>query len=312
MNGTIGLIILLLVGLVVLWAATVLMTVRLLTRPPRRGYASAVSRGKPGDPGELARSRRFSSWSLKFGGGELPVWDIEGDRYSDPGAPVVILAHGWGDSRLGALARLDGFDGCARIVAVDLPGHGDSSKGPRFTLGAREIDAVAALIGQVRAQDARPIVLYGWSLGAGLCIAAAARSPERIAGVIAENPYRQPWTPARNVLRLYGLPHRFTLMPALWIVGMRTGIGRRWVGFDRAEHAIKLRAAAPGCRLLVVHGENDEICPPEDGRKVAECGRGALEVIAGKGHNDLWSGEGTPRERVAAFVEGCARADQGR
>lgn len=307
MNGLVGLLILLALGLAVLWAAVVLLTVRLLTRPPRRTYASAVSRGKAGDPGELPAPRKFTSWTLKASGGEFPIWDIEGLAKDNAAAPVVILAHGWGDSKLGVLSRLPALEAAARIIGLDLPGHGESSRRPGFTLGVREIDVVQELVAELRRQEpSRPIVLWGWSLGAGLCIAAAARAPEQIFGVIAESPYRQPWTPARNVLRLYGLPHRFTLLPALRLVGLRTGIGWSWSGFDRAEHAVRLRANAPGCSLLVVHGEEDDICPLEDGKKIAECGRGSLIAIAGKGHNDLWSTEPTPADAVRSFLKGLA------
>lgn len=305
MNGAIGIMLLLAAGLVALWAAVVLMTVRLLTRPPRRSYASAVSKGKAGDPGELATPREFSTWSLKAEGGEFPVWDIPSVGPPEPDAPVVILAHGWGDSKLGALSRLAALDRAARTVAIDLPGHGDASRSPGFSLGVGEVAVLGALLDEVRRQEPdRPLVLWGWSLGAGVCLAAAARAPQGIAGVIAESPYRHPWTPARNVLRLYGLPHRFTLLPALWIVGMRGGIGWKWTGFDRAEHAVRLRANAPGCGLLVVHGVEDDICPIADGRKIAETGRGTLAPIEGKGHNDLWSGEGTPAGIVRDFLAG--------
>ncbi len=302
MHGALGLIILLLVGLATLWACVVLMTVRLLTHPPRRTYASAVARGKAGDPGELATPRAFSTWTLKSGGGEFPIWDVEGLAKSDAGAPIVVLVHGWGDSKLGTLSRLPALDDAARIVALDLPGHGESSRRPRFTLGVGEVDVLIDLLDELRRQETRPIVLFGWSLGAGLSLAAAARSPERVHAVIAESPYRQPWTPARNVLTLYGLPHRLTLMPALWIIGLGNGIGVRWRGFDRAEHAVRLRASSPSCKVLIVHGELDDICPPADGRKIAEMAHGSYVGVAGKGHNDVWSGEGTPTDPVATLV----------
>src|SRR5438105_2541012 len=96
----------------------------MLTHPARRTYASAVARGKPGDPSELGAALEFSAWGLKTGGLELPVWDIRGERED---GPVVVLTHGWGDSRIGALARLGAVAATAsRVVAWDMRGHGEA------------------------------------------------------------------------------------------------------------------------------------------------------------------------------------------
>src|SRR5438067_981099 len=101
-----GLSVLLGVGLLIAITAATLYTIYLLTPPPRRTYASALARGRPGDPGELdlgPRGKRpWSAWNFQWQGLDLPVWDIEGDK---PDGPVFILSHGWGDSRIGGLTR---------------------------------------------------------------------------------------------------------------------------------------------------------------------------------------------------------------
>lgn len=316
MDGAGGFVILLLVGLAALWLAVVLITVRMLTRPPRRTYASALARGKPGDPGELPTPRAFSSWSLTVPGGELPVWDIPGDAPgSGSGRVIVAMVHGWGDSKIGALSRLGAvLPVCARVVAVDLPGHGEAGPRPRFTLGVREPEVCAALVRELRRQEPEAaIVLHGWSLGAGAAVAAAGREDVPVAGVIAESLYRVPPTPARGVLTMYGLPHRATLRPALLLLALRLGQGAgeglSWTRFDRAARARDLRAR--GVRLLVLHGSADEICPPEDGRAVAEAGGGELIVLDRKGHTDLWSGTTTPEAVVRSYLESLARGPVG-
>jgi pimeloyl-ACP methyl ester carboxylesterase len=162
----------------------------------------------------------------------------------------------------------------------DLPGHGEAPG--RCSLGVDEADDLVALVERV-AGDA-PVALYGWSLGAGMSIAAAARDG-RVAGVIAEAPYRLAITPARNVMRMNGLPYRMNLPVAMGLVGLRLGVGVGWRGFDRADLASRL-----ACPLLVVHGSTDEICPIVDGREIAGAApRGEIVVIEGAGHNDLWS-----------------------
>jgi pimeloyl-ACP methyl ester carboxylesterase len=294
----IGLAELLAVGLVILWGWAVVFTAWMLTHPPRRTYASAVSRGKPGDPSELARARAFTVWGLRAGGLELPVWDIAGDR---PEGPVVVLTHGWGDSRIGALARLEAVAAVAsRVIAWDLPGHGEA-RGV-CTLGAREADDLRMLVRRVREEPAgAPIVLMGWSLGAGVSIAAA-EGDRGIAGVIAESPYRLARTPARNVMRGRRLPWRATLGPAFSLLRLVLGPGLRDRAFDRARHAAGL-----ACPLLVLHGERDEICPVADGRAIAGAAvKGDAMVVATAGHNDLWSEAGHAPAcgaAVRAFIE---------
>jgi pimeloyl-ACP methyl ester carboxylesterase len=260
----------------------VAFTAWMLTHPSRRTYASAVARGKPGDPSELARAREFSAWGLRVGGIELPVWDIRGDR---AGGSVVVLTHGWGDSRIGALARLGAVAADAsRVVAWDMRGHGEA---PGIcTLGVREAGDLRELVRRVReGSPGAAVVLMGWSLGAGVSIAAAAE--EGVAGVIAESPYRLAATPARNVLRARGLPWRVTLGPAFALLRVLLGRGLRDREFDRATLAARL-----GCPLMVLHGAEDAICPLEDGRAVAAARVGfEIAVIAGAGHNDLWTDE---------------------
>jgi pimeloyl-ACP methyl ester carboxylesterase len=241
------------------------------------------------------------------------VWEIEGD---DPAGPVVILTHGWADSRIGGLARANAVAAVAsRLILWDLAGHGES---PGVShLGTAEITDLGALVDLLRSPGRQqsgnsPIVLYGWSLGAGVSIVVAARSTAHIAAVVAESPYRLPETPALNVLRARSLPHRLTLAPALWLVGALTGVGPgfrppsapspRTSVFDRAVHAARLT-----CPLLVLHGTDDEVCPIEDGRAIAAAApKATLGEIPGARHNDLWT-EPQHAERAAAAVQSFVR-----
>ncbi|MDX2130994.1 MAG: alpha/beta hydrolase [Planctomycetota bacterium] len=292
-----GLGVLLAVGLGLAWLLVAGWTIATLVRPPRRTYASALARGRPGDPGELAPGprgvRAWRSWTVRWGGLDLPVWEIDGD---DREGPVVVLTHGWGDSRIGALTRAPHVLGRASSVVMwDLPGHGEAPG--RCTLGEREVDALRAVLEALasRGPDASPpVVLFGWSLGAGVSIVAAgggptgsARRTPRIAGVIAEAPYRLVSTPARGMLVSMGLPHRATLGPALWAVGVWCGAGASWKGFDRAAAAARL-----GVPLLVIHGSDDAICPIADGRAIAAAAPHAeFCEVPGAGHSGIWTEE---------------------
>lgn len=291
-----GLLQLLAIGLAVCVVAAVWYTMLTLRRPPRRGYAFAVSRGIPGDPSEVSasdgRGVRFAEWTLRSRGMDLPVWDVEG---RDGLGATVIVSHGWGESRVMALSRLDALLGVSRRVLLwDLPGHGAAPG--RCGLGAQEHRDLLALIGNVRAQrdadgvETGPLVLYGSSLGAGVSIVAAAEDGN-IDLVIAEAPYRVPIVPARNVLRQAGLPYRVPLPVAMALLGLRLAGTASWSvggdagGFDRVLHARRLR-----CPLVVIHGDRDTVCPVEDGEAIAAAAeRGRMERIEDAGHLDLWT-----------------------
>lgn len=291
-----GLLILLAAGLLLLWAGVVVYTAWLLTHPPRRTYAWAVSRGLPGDPGEMTPPMSFTAWTCRSGGVDLPAWTIEGKRAD---GPVIVITHGWADSRIVMLERAAALVEVARQVVVwELPGHGEA--GGACTLGARESVHLRAVVEAVRG-DAR-VVLYGFSLGAGVSIVAAAElGASRLSGVIAEAPYRIPATPARNVLRLRGLPYRSTLGPALLLARSKAGRDLAPGVFDRVAWAARMPKSVP---LLVLHGDADAVCPLDDARAIASAApAGRLVVVAGGDHQGLWSTPSTREACVAAVRE---------
>lgn len=279
-SGVLGLAVLLSIGLTLACAMMVRVTVRTLTRPPRRTYSWAVARGKPGDPGELPVTRSFREWSFASRGHSFPAWDIMGD---DPAGPLVVVTHGWGDSRVTMLDRADAL--CrlsSRVVVWDLPGQGDAPG--LCSLGVREPEDLSALLAALPAGE--PVVLYGFSLGAGVSIVAArAVSGAGLVGVIAEAPYRVPATPARAVLHQTGMPYRWNLPCALWWIGLRLRGGLAAASFDRCEHAALV--AVP---LLVIHTEEDEICPIQDGESIAAAApKGLMLRVVGGDHLGLWT-----------------------
>jgi pimeloyl-ACP methyl ester carboxylesterase len=274
-----GLVILLIIAAALLWIGAVLSVAWMLTHPPRRTYAAAVARKRPGDPSELQPPREFEQWSFQSRGLDFPVWDVRGDLPA--GGPIIILCHGWADSRIGGLLRIAALAPFAsRLILWDSRGHGEAPG--TCALGTTEIEDLAALL--ERAPDSAPRVLYGWSLGAGVSIAVGARGTS-ISAIIAESPYRLPITPARNVLRARGLPYRTNLKPAMWLMRLALGPDLSDSRFDRAALAADLR-----CPFLVVHGEADEVCPVDDGRETAASApNGSIAVIPGGRHNDLWT-----------------------
>jgi len=300
LEAIIGLLPLLLIGLALSVALATWLVVRRLRRPPRRTSGWAIAKGRAADPSELDQPLSFDTWMLEpqsapYKGLRLPVWEIAG---LDEGGPTLVMTPGWGDSRLGLLLRAERLaSSCSRMLLWDPPGHGEAPGLCR--LGWDEHLILGDLLDRA-CPGAERAVLYGASMGAGCAIVLAAQraEDERIAGVVAESPYRLPLTPAINVLRHAGMPWRVPAPLAFWWIGARIGAGPGWRGFDRADHASRMRVP-----LLVLHGTRDGISPLADAEAIAGAAtRGRLEIIEGAGHNNLWT------ERP--YAEASARAVQ--
>ena len=97
----------------------------------------------------------------------------------DPGAPAILLVHGLagqlGHYTFGVTGRLPGR---CRVVAVDRPGSGYSTRGPGTQADLKtQADILAALIAHLKLE--RPLVV-GHSLGGALALALALDHPQRV------------------------------------------------------------------------------------------------------------------------------------
>lgn len=283
-----GLLMLMAIGFALYAAFLVGSTLLTLQYPPRRTYAWAVSRRVAGEPGELSPPLDFRRFEFTSRGRALVAWDIQG---LDPAGPLVVLTHGWSDSKVGALSRVSALAPmCSRLIAWDLPGHGESPGA--CELGLREAEDLLQLLRTIDAGEGVPVILMGWSLGAGVSLVAAKEA--NVAGVIAEAAYRFGDTPARNVMRARGSPWRMNLPLAIWLVCKRARVAESaWSKFDRAAHAESL-----ACPLLVLHGSADIVSPPDEARAITSNAKhAAYHEIPGARHNDMWT---NPANREAA------------
>jgi pimeloyl-ACP methyl ester carboxylesterase len=94
-------------------------------------------------------------------------------------ARALVFLHGIGATRRQWSPQMRGLASSHRAIAADLPGHGDFS-GTRFTLDTA-IDHVERVIDEYAGGRA---MVAGVSLGGYVAIAAAARTPKKVAGLV--------------------------------------------------------------------------------------------------------------------------------
>ncbi|ACU38308.1 alpha/beta hydrolase [Actinosynnema pretiosum subsp. pretiosum] len=250
---------------------------------------------------------------LTLDGGAL-AYDLTGDT-----GPLVVLAHGMGDSRaayrfLAPLLVAAGH----RVATVDLRGHGESSTGwPEHTRTAIAGDLVALI-----RHLGGPAVLVGHSISGGAATIAAATAPELVTALVELTPFTR-----AQAFSLGDLAHPAYRRGMLALLGMAafgsTGSwlrylelaypGPRPADWDARQAEIKAMLDEPGrmkalramgqgtpadagaqlanvkCPVLVVQGELDPdwVSPRAEGEAVVAdlpAGLGRLAVVEGAGH----------------------------
>jgi pimeloyl-ACP methyl ester carboxylesterase len=236
---------------------------------------------------------------------------IRGSSLRGRGNLAFLVVHG-----LAANSLAPGFREFAEsltrygpVWSIDLRGHGSS--GGECTLGNREAIDVAAAVKQIRTETDLPVILAGFSMGAGASVRAAALY-EPVDGVVAiSGPaewggWRGPG--ARRTSLIWRTPGGRRLMRML--SGVR--IAKPDLRTESPADAARQLSSTP---LLVVHGEADAFFPPEESRELFRAANEPkqLWLVEDGGHAEalfMVPGESVVGDRVDAFADEVARRIQ--
>jgi pyruvate dehydrogenase E2 component (dihydrolipoamide acetyltransferase) len=230
---------------------------------------------------------------------------------SDAPATLVFI-HGLGGAQSTWASVLGNFAETSRVVALDLPGHGASSKPSPDEGGDYSVPALAAAVGEVIEKlDLAPAVLVGHSLGGATALDLALSRPKLVRGLvlidsaglgaevsgdlldrIEAEPSREE---AQKLLDLFFADKRYVLDRGIDdMYASRTAPG--------ADAAVKAAANAAFSRegqsiryderlgeltqpILIVWGEQDAVLPAAHGVSAANAvPRAWFELLEGVGH----------------------------
>ena len=229
---------------------------------------------------QLGRIARMTGERMRVGGADLAVFRIEGD--SPPSAPLLIWAHGWGQTHQALLPIAEAMRRRAPSILFDLPGFGASPLPPAAWSTADYADAAAEFLSQLPAGRR---LWIGHSFGARIGLQLAARHPALLAGLVliaaaGLPPRRSLGARASRAMRRWS----FRLARAFVPEGAaRERLRQRFGSADYRSADAGLRpilvkavsenlasvARMVRCPTLLLFGHQDRETPPEIGERFA-------------------------------------------
>src|SRR5256886_14453005 len=219
-------------------------------------------------------------------------------------------------------SQLQGLPGALRMIALDLPGHGESETAP----GASVDDYAAAAADFLIALDCGPVIVVGHSLGGSIAIALAARRPDLVRGlVLIASCVKLPLVDSvgeRLVAYLPGPLRRllfFSMVkkvlfaleaPAdavtITMQELRACRPETILNDVRVARAMDLTEQAGGLDVptLVLTGSRDRLTTPALAQRLSALIRGSrLRIVDGAGHMVPLEAPQSVNREIVAFVE---------
>jgi pimeloyl-ACP methyl ester carboxylesterase len=284
----------------------------------------------------------YAALESKYTDGASRFLDLPGGFHvhyqdeGDPGKPLLVLLHGFGDSFTTWEGWVHELEGKFHIISVDFPGHGLTRAPEEYQLAG---DGLADFVAAFAAKLALPkFAVAGNSMGGGAAWQLAVRHPDRIDALIlvdaAGFPNEKPPAEVPLAFRLLQYPIGRAVLRnidnrPLIDEGLKTdvfdkslitpAIVDRWAEFQRAPGhrailiGVNFRAQTQATAdllgtikvpTLVLHGESDVLIEPASARKFAAAIRGAkLITYPHVGHLPQIEIPRRSAADVAAFLE---------
>jgi pimeloyl-ACP methyl ester carboxylesterase len=246
------------------------------------------------------------------------------ERVPEAAGPHILLIHGSGINARYWVDQLRGLR-AARVLAIDLPGHGESDDTATQSI-EHHADVAADFID---ALDAAPVIAVGHSLGGGIALALASRRPAAVhALVLLSTCARLPSAsgPAQWLLPFLPSPVRKAMffMTAQGLLfassasGRVVGLGMQELRACRPEtlasdvamsRSMNLTAMAKTLRVpaLVLCGSRDQITPPALSTDLHALIAGSrLRIVEGAGHMVLMEAPDVVNREIQSFVDAVA------
>jgi pimeloyl-ACP methyl ester carboxylesterase len=221
--------------------------------------------------------------------------------------------------------QLERLPGALRLIALDLPGHGESDPAPGVSIEAYAVAVADFLI----AVDCGPVVVVGHSLGGSIAIALAARRPALVSGlVLIASCVKLPLVdsvgerfvaylpgPLRRLL-FFSMAKKALFAPdapadaiAVTMGELRSCRPETIVADVRAARAMDLtqQAAALDVPTLVLAGSRDRLTTPALAERLSGLiRRSRLRIVDGAGHMLPLEAADRVNGEIMTFVESLA------
>ncbi|MCB1782431.1 MAG: alpha/beta hydrolase [Alphaproteobacteria bacterium] len=227
-------------------------------------------------------------------------------------APVVVWAHGWGQSHAAFLPLADSLAGRARHILFDFPGFGEAPPPPEGWGTEDYADAVAAWLEE---KNFPPVIWTGHSFGCRVGLQLAARHPARVAALClvagAGLKRKRPLHKALYFyvrIRLFKLLRRFVpsgafkdkLMACFGSADYKTAGPMRRIFVRVVNEDLSDVAKTVSCPVKLVYGAQDTETPPEFGKRFSQLIPGSeLFLLDGLDHYSILS---TGRHQVVKII----------
>jgi pyruvate dehydrogenase E2 component (dihydrolipoamide acetyltransferase) len=265
-----------------------------------------------GDDGQVARGPTVGAVDTALG---AMTYAETGE-----GEPPLVLIHGFGGDRNNWLFNVDAWARDRRVVSLDLPGHGGSTK----AVGAGDVKALAGAVSQMLDPlGLERSILVGHSLGAGVALQLALDRPDKVAGVVAISGLGFGGDVSPEFLEGFiSAERRKDLLAAVEMLFADPGLASRELidqllaykrtdGVQAALEAIAGQALAPGAAaglarslpqlsvpVLALHGDADRVVAPPVSLPAAI----ESKVIPGVGHMPHMEAAGQVTAAVSEFA----------